>query len=337
MTSFTSKAKSDAREAAAMWWARMSSDVKTSADQEAFDAWLAASPDHATAYAETCALAGRFDALGEQPEIAELRRETQLFEERQRRPLLARTGPVWAAASIAAVLIIATLLHSGFNPTETQKWVTARGESRNITLSDGSKVMLGSDSRLAIQFRRRQRDLTLERGQAFFNVARNADRPFVVAAAGRTITALGTAFDVRSYPNETTVTLLEGRVAIARASEGEQEFVLMPGQQLHVDSGMATVRDVDAAAETSWRTGVLEFDSVSLARAAMEFNRSAARSIIVSDPRLATLQVSGVFRADDPQGFAAALEPAYPLIATLQRSGDIVLTYREPEARVKMN
>jgi transmembrane sensor len=119
-------------------------------------------------------------------------------------------------------------------------------------------------------------------------------------------------------------------VAIAR--EGEQrEAVLQPGQQFAEAFGVTSVRDVDAAAMTSWRTGVLEFDAITLAEAARAFNRSAAHSIIISDQRLASLQVSGVFRADDPQGFAAALVPAYPLTATPQRSGDVVLSYRETE------
>jgi transmembrane sensor len=150
-----------------------------------------------------------------------------------------------------------------------------------------------------------------------------------VAVDGRTVTALGTAFDVRAYLNDTTVTLVRGSVAIAREGEG-REALLRPGQQFEVSFGVASVRDVDAAAETSWRTGVLEFDAVTLAEAVTEFNRSAARSIVISDQRLANLQVSGVFRANDPLGFAAALVPAYPLTATPQSSGDVVLSYREP-------
>jgi transmembrane sensor len=78
---------------------------------------------------------------------------------------------------------------------------------------------------------------------------------------------------------------------------------------------------------------MLEFDAVTLADAVREFNRSAAHSIIIADPRLASLQVSGVFRANDPQGFAAALVPAYSLTARPQSSGDVVLSYRDVELR----
>lgn len=323
-----SKLAGDVHEAAALWWARMSSDVKTQADEAAFDAWLAESPEHVSAYAETCALAGRFDAMAAHPQIAELRAETQLFEERTRRPLFARIGLSSVAAALAVVVVAVAALYFVAAPFGGDEWATTRGQARQIVLSDGSKVTLGSDSRMRVRFRRTHRDVSLARGQAFFDVAHDAARPFTVRAADRTVTALGTAFDVRSYPDETTITLLSGRVSITR-ERGDREVLLEAGQQFRVDAGVETVRDVDAAAETGWRTGVLEFDAVFLTEAAMKFNRSAPHSIIVSDPRLMNLRVSGVFRADDPQGFAAALVPAYPLTATVQSSGDIVLTYRE--------
>jgi transmembrane sensor len=321
----------DVHEAAALWYARMSSDVKTPADQMAFETWLSTAPEHAEAYAEVCMLAGRFDAVASRPELAALRAEVSLYEERQRRPLIARVSRAWIVSGLAAAAA-AALFYVSVAPLETGEWATARGETLQIHLSDGSDVILGSDSRLVMRFRRGERELDLDRGQAFFEVAHDASRPFVVTAGGRTVTALGTAFDVRSYLNETTVTLVSGSVAIAREGEG-REAVLRRGQQFEVTLGVASIRDVDASAETAWRTGMLEFDAATLTDAVREFNRSAAHSIIISDPRLANLQVSGVFRANDPQGFAAALVPAYPLVARPQSSGDVVLSYRDVERR----
>lgn len=331
MTRPSPKPTGDVHEEAARWYARMASDVKTPADQEAFDAWLARSPEHAEAYAEACALAGRFDALAEHPAVAALRADAQLLEERERRPLLARVANAWTATGVAAAAAAAAFFYFQAMPLETGEWATARGQTLEITLGDGSEITLGSDSRIEMRLDRGERHFELDRGQAFFDVAHDPDRPFTVVADGRTVTALGTAFDVRSYRDETTVTLVRGSVAIAREGEDEREALLRPGQQFQVAAGLASVRDVDAAAETSWRTGVLEFDAVTLAEAVTAFNRSAARSIVVTDPRLTSLQVSGVFRANDPQGFAAALVPAYPVVATPQRSGDVVLSYREPD------
>ncbi len=302
--------------------------MKTPADQAAFDTWLAAASKHADAYAEVCALAGRFGAAANRPEVATFRAEASLLDERQRRPWTARIGGAWTMGGLAAAAAAAALFYINAAPLETGEWATARGQTLQIHLSDGSDVTLGSDSRLVMRFRRGERDLALDRGQAFFEVAHDASRPFVVAASGRTVTALGTAFDVRAYVNETTVTLVRGSVAIAREGD-RREAVLQRGQQFEAALGVTSVRDVNASAATSWRTGVLEFDAVTLEEAVREFNRSAAHSIIISDPRLASLLVSGVFRANDPQGFAAALVPAYPLTAAPQTSGDVVLSYRE--------
>jgi transmembrane sensor len=328
MTRPSPKLTDDVHEAAALWYARLSSDVKTSDDQIAFDAWLNAAPNHAEAYAEMCLLAERFDVLASRPEVATLRADASLYEERQRSPLIARLGPAWIVSGLAAAAAAAALFYVSVAPLETDEWTTARGETQQIHLSDGSDVILGSDSRLEMRFRRGGRELDLDRGQAFFEVAHDSSRPFVVTVGGRTVTALGTAFDVRSYLNETTVTLVRGSVAIERKGEG-REAVLRRGQQFEVNYGVASIRDVDASAETAWRTGVLEFDAVTLSDAVRQFNRSAAHSIIISDPRLENLQVSGVFRANDPKGFAAALVPAYPVIARPQSSGDVVLAYRE--------
>lgn len=317
----------DIHEAAAYWYARMSSNVKLPADQVAFDGWISQRPEHAEAYAEACATADSFAALAGHPEVEALRVEALLLEEQRRRPLLARIGTMGTAAGIMAAAA-AFLFYLLSVPTETGVWQTARGQTRQIALSDGSTVVLGSDSRLEIRFRRTGRDLEIGRGQAYFDVAHDSARPFVVAADGRRVTALGTAFDVRSYPNDTTVTLMRGRVEIAR-EDGSREALLMPGQQFRAVFGSTSVRDVDGVAETSWRMGRLEFQNMSLVDAVTEFNRSAPQSIVIADTRLADLRLSGVFRADDAYGFAMALVPAYPITATRQSSGDIVLRYKD--------
>ncbi|ATE66873.1 FecR family protein [Rhizorhabdus dicambivorans] len=317
----------DIHEAAAYWYARMSSDVKLPDDQAAFDGWISQRPEHAEAYAEACATAASFAALTGHPEVEALRVEALLLEEQRRRPLLARIGSMGTAAGLMAAAA-AFLFYLLSVPTETGVWQTAPGQTRQIALSDGSTVVLGSDSRLEIRFRRTGRDLEIGRGQAYFDVAHDSTRPFVVAADGRRVTALGTAFDVRSYPNDTTVTLVRGRVEIAR-EDGSREALLMPGQQFRAASGGTSVRDVDGVAETSWRVGRLEFQNISLVDAVTEFNRSAPQSIVIADTRLADLRLSGVFRADDAYGFAMALVPAYPITATRQSSGDIVLRYRD--------
>jgi len=120
------------------------------------------------------------------------------------------------------------------------------------------------------------------------------------------------------------VTLVRGRVALAQ-EDARADAILGPGQQFRDVLGVTSVRDVDAAAEVSWRTGVLDFDNIPLSEAVARFNRSAINTIVLADPSLGELRVSGVFRADDPMGFARALAPAYPVRVEPQSSGDVVL------------
>jgi transmembrane sensor len=320
----------DIEETAALWWARMASELKTPEDEAAFDAWLAESPEHGEAYNELCALDDRFSVLEGQPELAAYRVEAQLIEEKSRRSFLQRHGAGLAATITAAAASALGFVYFNTAAIERQDFSTQRGETREVTFSDGSEAILGSDTRLAITFSNDQRLVTIQRGQVFFDVARDVARPFVAVAEERTITAFGTAFDVRAFDNDLTVTLLRGRVAVApegRASEA----MLQPGQQFRALLGVTSVRDVNAEAEVAWRGGVLDFDDVSLGEAVARFNRSGTRSIILSDTSLLELRVSGVFRVDEPMTFVTALAAAFPVQAELQSSGDIVLERRRPE------
>jgi transmembrane sensor len=313
----------DVEQAAALWYARMASELKTPSDQAAFDSWLAADLSHAEAYSEICAISGRFDALSGHPDMAAFRLEAQLLEERNRRPFAARFRIGLIGAGFAAAAAVASFFVLQAEDVERASWTTVRGEIREIALSDGTHMILGSDTRVDLSFRDDQRLIDIGQGQVFLEVAPDPDRPLVARSGGRTITALGTAFDVRAFQNDLTVTLLHGRVAIARGNG--TDAVLDPGQQFRATFGVVSVRDVDADAEVLWRTGVLEFDDIPLSEAVSRFNRSASRTLVLADPSLAELRVSGVFRADDPAGFAAALAPVYPVRVLRQSSGDVVL------------
>ena len=200
--------------AAALWYARMASELKTPQDQAAFDAWIAAAPEHAEAYSELCQLNERLTSLEGRPELAAYRVEAQLIEEARRRPLLVRLGLPAGVAAVAAAAAL-TFFFVSAEPIERSEYATARGEVREITLSDGTKATLGSNTHAKIAFSARQRLFAIDEGQVFFEVAHATDRPFVAAAGGRTVTALGTSFDVRSFQNDLTVTLVNGRVTVA--------------------------------------------------------------------------------------------------------------------------
>lgn len=310
-------------EAAALWYARMTSDLKTPADQAAFDAWLKGDPKRSEIYAEICALSGRFELLAGRAELASLKVDAQILEE-HRRSFLARFGGALAGAGLASAAAVGAFVVLGNDGAQREHWTTRAGEILEVTLNDGSMAVLGPNTRLEAAYLNNQRLLEIARGQAYFDVAHDARRPFVVSTAGRTIVALGTAFDVRSFRDDLTITLVRGRVAVARLGEAP-EAVLDPGEQFRAAFGRTSVSRVNAEAELAWRTGVYDFRDVQLSEAVARFNQGADVRLIVSDAYLSSLRVSGVFRADDPAGFAAALAPAYPIQARRLQSGDILL------------
>jgi transmembrane sensor len=232
------------------------------------------------------------------------------------------------AASLAAIVVGAggvfgvqaawTELHR--LPDATYR--TALGEQRTITLADGSRVTLNTDSVLRTRGSNGQRLIYLDRGQAFFKVAHDRAHPFIVTAAGRTVTALGTEFDVRVDRGRFHVVLVEGRVkveapvAAARREAGapaeapkSQATELVAGSQLVAVSDRDwRVARADIPEETAWVTGWLKFDGQPLGDVVAELGRYSNQRIVLADPALASAPVSGRFRPENMGAFVRALE-----------------------------
>jgi transmembrane sensor len=189
---------------------------------------------------------------------------------------------------------------------------TAKGERKTFALADASTVTLNTDSAVAVAYRPAgERRLELIRGQAFFIAAHDKARPFVVSFRGRTVTALGTAFEVRGVGDAMRVILVEGRVSVRRA--GGAPVVMHPGQQLLADARRFTLSPIEIAEAAEWRRGLVTFRDTTLKDAVAEFNRYADRPLVITDPRVAQLTVSGVFRTDDSARFARTVAAVLPV------------------------
>jgi transmembrane sensor len=201
-----------------------------------------------------------------------------------------RNGLIALAASVVLVVGMAGWLALSYS--NVQVLDTAVGEQRRITLADGSRLDLAPDSRVRTQFTLAQRDVQLERGQAFFEVAHSAVRPFIVHANSLTVTAVGTAFDVRIDPSSTVVTISEGRVNVApvtdeagggpstnaetvRASVGQRVIFFKSSRRLSVAA-------VDPKLAGSWRDGRLQFVGEPLEDVVAVINRYGAPKIVVA-------------------------------------------------------
>lgn len=347
-------------EEAAVWFMRLEAG-ETSENSPDYRAWLEASDAHQDAMARARITWGVLGDHAKSPELTKARSDAlsrstdaaawrwqSLKSEREQTGV--RFG--WHVPAIAAALVVgliavpvALLQFSREQPTINEwptesaqsapmHYATDVAETRVVTLPDNSRVSLDAATQVSVFYTATARDITLLAGQAHFNVAKDATRPFRVTAGDRTVVAIGTAFNIEMIGDEVLVTLLEGEVVVTDArspkvsapSEGGDHTTvassstpvkLEPGQQL------LAVRDnalrIDAAPNiektTAWRQGkvFLEEDILSVAVARM--NRYSRIRLVVADDSLNVLEVGGIFNAGDTDAFIEALEAAFPIEA----------------------
>jgi transmembrane sensor len=213
---------------------------------------------------------------------------------------------------------------------------TQVGERSFLVLADGSKVTLNTASAVRADYSGRDRRLTLLRGEAFFDVAKDPLRPFVVTAGSRQVIAVGTSFNVRLQDHGVRVTLVEGKVRVTRSrpevsGAGAQDpagpaVTLVAGSALVAEAdGADRVERLDADRATSWRNGKLVFEGERLADVVAEMNRYSRETLEIADPALEDRRVSGVFEPTEGHAFAKALEAYGIARATQETATRIVL------------
>lgn len=301
------------REEAMAWRVRHDAGDLTASEREAFAAWIA-TPDHHAAYIGADEFWTAAGQLAEHPRYAAIRRAAEASAGRARLALAASL-----AAAVVGLAGAGAWLQLGPKPLADQSFRTAIGQQATVSLPDGSQVTLNTDTIVRTQVDDGRRLVYLDRGQAFFKVAKDPRHPFVVTAAGRTVTALGTAFDVRIDRGELQVVLVEGKVRVeaAKARPGGDE----PAQPMATDMSAGSqlvARDdtewrltpTNVSRETSWLKGQLVFDNEPLDEVVDEVNRYSARKIVIADAALEDRRVSGNFAPGDVRGFAMILQAA---------------------------
>ena len=310
---------------------RVSAQVNGRMDAVAFAGWLKANEAHARAWASYEQLWGRLQTVRDDPRILALR-ESAKNRGRQ-------TGALkrWAVGgALAATLVLAAIWitqrpvnHVGQSaqiaastpkPAELpliRIATTERGERSLLLLPDGSRITLNSASSVRTDYSSERRRVTLVRGQAFFEVAKDPARPFIVTAGSREVVAVGTAFDVRLSERQLRVTLVTGKVRILPSPHGPPAA---PAAPINLDAGSAmTVRDggpeqieqVDTAGTAQWHDGKLNyiiFDAERLSDVVREMNRHSREQLVIADPALRDKQVSGVFDSSAGRAVARALQ-----------------------------
>lgn len=320
------------RHTAAAWFARMRADDVSERERREFQHWLAEEPRHRTVYEHLEMLWSDLGAHAGTQEIA-----TRLHAIPARRLPAARQRPPRrhvAAWTVAALLLIAalvtgTVFWSTRQPT-SNLYTTATGERRTLVLQDGSHVTLDTDTRLAVAFSQRTRQLTLIHGRAFFHVAKDPDRPFLVITPDGIVRATGTQFSVYEHNDAVEVTLVEGHVIVTTDSPTNHRgtvIAMRAGQRLLMGKGYAAplLASARVNTDTAWLSGKLVFDDAPLSSAIAEFNRYTTDKIVIGDDRLRSIHVTGVFRTDDNRGFIDALKISYDLSAIEHGANTVVL------------
>ena len=331
--------------AASAWLIRRDSESWSVADQACLEEWLNASTLNRVAFLRLELAwqdAARLKALGagvpgDRPPAPGHWNLTPFFEPQKSAAVPEveshRVGEVYSGRRRFRFVAVATLAvaiglgaYLAFAPNG-DVYATPVGGLASVPMADGSQVTLNTDSQIRIALTDHERRVELGHGEAFFEVSKDATRPFVVRAGDKRVIAVGTKFSVRREGNTVQIVVTEGKVRVEdRAShgyraDGSGDVFLTPGSIARADeSGVLVQRKTlpEAEQQLSWRTGVLMFRDQSLGEAVAEFNRYNVRKIVIREPKVAAFKIEGNFRATNVEAFVRLLESGFPVRAEAQ-------------------
>jgi transmembrane sensor len=304
-------------------------------DLEAFSAWRS-DPKNKAEYDRIDDISRSLRALQNDPDIRQATAEA-LARGPERRRFVMRLGArrvriVMGALVAASVIASVAGSYIIMRPT----YSTGVGQSFSARLPDGSRITLDTDSRVRVRFSDSERRIELLRGQTLFEVAHNAQRPFIVQAGDTRVRATGTRFEVRKIDEDVRVILTQGSVEVTDSDAGKKTWRLKPGEALAlppISPAAATPTSVDVQTATSWTSGSLTFQALPLDEAVAELNRYSRDKIVLGEGVPRSRRVSGVFSTGDNGDFIAALSAYYGLRSDRKSNGDIELRPKgEPKA-----
>lgn len=325
------KSAADIEQTAAEWLVRREGEGWSDADQAAFDQWVAEETAHRIAVIRLESVwrkAGRLrvSALRSGEALSPV---AEAVNEPDDEPVpIPRRRWLWPAAIAASLALVSVPIYQNLTAAET--YATAIGGFQRFPLADGSRVDLNTNSRLDVAYSKAVRRLDLEQGEAFFKVAKNPARPFVVHAGAWRVTAVGTAFTVKRRGDDIDVVVTEGRVRIDPPATGAtpaRPIFASAGQVATATGTSPVVRPIDAAAidmALSWRDGLLIFESRPLGEVAAEFNRYNQVQLIV-DPSATGVIVDGSFRANNVAGFLRLLNQGFGVRSVPDGRNELIL------------
>jgi transmembrane sensor len=323
--SIPSRDRSDIEAEARAWLIRLDAGARESSELRELREWLGRSPLHQEAFDRAAAAWNELDGLGRWLELNAGSREA-------RGPRLLRPAVLTAAVAVTAVLI-AWVAVPLWKPQAAYRaeHATSIGEVRTVSLPDGTQVQLNTATQIAVVTDRGARLVRLDSGEAWFRVAHDPDRPFVVYASRLAVRAIGTAFSLRVEDRRVDLTVTEGRVEIASLRQALPESAELhlqrfdeAGSRMAVDQGQHVVYDgsieqvsrwnpPQVERSLSWRDGMLIFDNDTLSDIVSEISRYTPQKIVISDSDIQDLRFGGYFRVGDVSSILATFEEDFGL------------------------
>ncbi|MGF7149232.1 transmembrane sensor [Sphingomonas zeicaulis] len=287
---------------AADWLARLHADDRAAEDEAAFRAWRKADPSHEDAFERASMIWDAAGGLRDQPFARDMPAPAARLS---RRAVLAGGGALFVAGGLGL----------GWQQAYAGVYHTGIGEQRRLVLEDGSRVMLDTDTSIRFRAGNAARTLSLATGRIDLDIARDT-RPFVIEAGERRVIAAAARLDLRRDGDAVALTAIQGNARIdAPEAVGAPAAVPVPqGTRIAMARGRPDRLDQPELDDLiAWQSGRLAFRDETIAQAATEMNRYSKRALVVSDPKVAALRLSGVYRVGDPEAFARSLAVLLPV------------------------
>jgi transmembrane sensor len=294
------------------WIVHFASGVESAPQRRKFTDWLAASDDNRQAFDVAYRA---WESLADIEGIEDLLTQQNNISVLQPRPALTRR--LLIGGGLAATLACAASVSLWFTrpvPPEAILLVTERSEIRTFTLSDGSHITLGGDSKLRGEFARKTRDLELVAGNAYFDIARDEDRPLTVDSGELEVRVLGTRFDIKKRPDLVSVSVDSGRVRVT-SQDGVDRRDLLAGEKIMANDAhrLGDVVPFDPEKELSWRSGRLTFVDTPLRYIVADMNQYSDRPVRLAPGAPAEMRLTLSFTVQQIDQVLAGLDAAYPI------------------------
>jgi len=343
MNSQDSASDTDRLEIASDWLLRIQAGSLDSEELAQWLQWYDADSANREAFEKVQATFESIHALprGERSAWASQLDDLQQSERRFLVPPSWFSRRIWAPAfAMTLALIVGVLIWQlgGDGSIETSAFKTERAAHRDISLPDGSHIRLGAKSQLFVNFTSQTRYLVLEGGEAFFDVAKDKERPFLVQAGEVTIRAVGTEFNVRRVMDQTIVAVTEGSVDVLQP---RQTATPNPSKAIHLVAGeqvsigplepVVSVKQIDPKAVNGWQEGRLEFADEPLGMVIDTINRYSQRDVVITDQAVNELRFTGTVSRDHIDEWLFALSEIFPLDVRRVGNDTVLISQRVPD------